>query len=146
MKCSEPVWSRGLQARALSRFRLMVPLVAACAMVGCSKSGSRPDAVPVYPVEGRLLVGGRPGAGALITFHPAGEGPAVTTTVHDDGRFVPAQSDGAVGLAEGSYTLTARWPEGGTDRFAGKHVDPTKPIARLTVQRGFTLIPPIQLP
>ena len=146
MTSLHPPRSQLVLSRRPAPFRHMVPLVAACAVVGCSNSNSRSGAVPVYPVEGRLFVGRKPALGAVISFKPDGEGPMVTAKVHDDGRFVPAQTDGAVGLAEGRYSLTATWEEGGADRFAGKHADPTKPLARLTVKRGFNLIPPIQLP
>lgn len=132
-------------SRPLTR-GLPVPLFAACILIGCSSYESRTDAVPVYPVEGRLFVGKKPAAGALVSFHPEGEGKVVTTTVHDDGRFTPTQGDGAIGLAKGTYAITATWPEGKTDRFAGKNADPTRPLTRVTVQGGFLLIPTIQLP
>ena len=126
--------------------RLVVPVLVAFTSLGCSRSSSRPDARPVYPVEGYLFVAGKPAIGALVALHPDGEGPLVTASVHPDGRFVPVQADGAIGLTEGSYALTATWHQENTDRLGNKHSDPSKPLTRFTVQRGFNRIPPIQLP
>jgi hypothetical protein len=112
----------------------------------CSQPESRQNAVPVYPVEGKLFVGGKPAAGAVVMFHSGGDGPKHSTKVRDDGRFVPTQTDGAVGLPEGSYSLTVTWQENEKDRFQGKYADPAKPAAKLTVRSGVNLIPPIRLP
>lgn len=126
--------------------RIATVLLVALALPGCSNPPSRPDAVTVYPVEGRLFVGGKPAAGAVVSLHPGGGGTPVTAKVRDDGRFVPTQSDGAVGLPEGAYSLTATWTDGGKPRLAEKYADPAKPIARLTVRPGVNLMPPIKLP
>jgi len=129
-----------------SLMRLIASLAMGCVMSGCSKSESRPNAVPVYPVDGQLLVGGKPAKGALMTFHHSGSPTIFTATVRDDGRFAPAQADGAVGLPEGDFGITVTWLEGGTDRFAGKYGNPSMPVAKFTVRPGVKLIPPIKLP
>ena len=121
-------------------------VLAVCISFGCSKSGARPSSAPIYPVEGRLFVGVTPAFGAVVSFHSDRDAPIITTKVRDDGRFVPVQADGAIGLPEGEYSLTATWPDATTDRFAGKHADPKKPIARLQVKPGVNRIPPIRLP
>jgi hypothetical protein len=126
--------------------QFLILLVVACCSLGCSRPDSRPNAVPVYPVEGKLFVAGKPAVGAEVSFHPSGDGAIVTARVHPDGRFVPSQSDGAVGLAEGEYTITAKWVESGADRFAGKHADLARPLSQVDVRQGINLIPPIQLP
>ncbi|WP_165223844.1 carboxypeptidase-like regulatory domain-containing protein [Aquisphaera insulae] len=128
------------------RIRLVALLLGALVVSGCWASSSRPDPVPVYPIDGRLFVGKKPAAGAVISFHPADGGSMVTATVHSDGRFAPAQADGALGLPEGAYTLTATWPDGEADRFGGRYADPSHPISKLTVRPGVNLIPPIKLP
>jgi len=140
-----PVGSRDVVA-ITSLLWLAGSLVLGCFAIGCSKSESRPNAVPVYPVDGQLLVGGKPASGAIVTFHLSGSLTILTATVRDDGRFVPAQADGAVGLPEGDYGVSVTWPEGGTDRLAGKYGDSSKPVAKLTVRPGVNLIPPIKLP
>lgn len=129
-----------------SLMRCVASLAMGCTAIGCSKSESRPNAVPVYPVDGQLLVGGKPAKGALMTFHHSGTPTIFTATVRDDGRFAPAQTDGAVGLPEGDYGVTVTWSEGGADRFAGKYGDPSMPVAKFTVRPSVNLIPPIKLP
>ena len=136
-----------LMKRPLSAYMVTMPLFVMTLLVSaCSQSESRQNAVPVYPVEGKLLVAEKPAAGAIVMFHSGADGPKHSTKVRDDGRFVPTQTDGAVGLPEGSYSLTVTWPENEKDRFQGKYADPVKPAAKLTVRSGVNLIPPIRLP
>lgn len=120
-------------------------LFAATFASGCSSSVTVQP--PVFPVDGRLFVGGKPAAGAVVTFHPqGGETPAIDAVVRDDGRFVPTRSDGAVGMPEGAYVLTVSWPPGKDDRLGGKYSDPGRPVTTLTVKPGVNLLPPISLP
>ena len=125
---------------------LFVMLLASNCFSGCSNSIARQ--VPVYPVDGQLYVDGKPAVGALVTFHPTGGNatPSKEVVVRADGHFVATQPDGAVGLPEGTYSLTATWPESGTDRLAGKYADKASPLAQVTVTSGINLIPPIKLP
>ena len=53
--------------RSLSLFALPLSLTL---VVGCSSGNSRE---PVHPVEGQVLVNGKPPAGAQVTFHPVGK-------------------------------------------------------------------------
>lgn len=121
-------------------------LLASLTHVGCSSPESRPDPVPVFPVEGRLSVGKRPAVGAIVIFHPSKGGTNFTATVWQDGRFVPKQSDGAVGLPEGDYSLTVTWMENESDRLVGKYGDPARPIATVSVKPGINFVPPVELP
>jgi len=115
--------------------------------LGCSRPVNRQ--VAVYPVDGQLMVGGQPAVGAVVTFYPvdAADGRVIiTAAVQSDGRFMPTQPDGAVGLAEGSYRLTATWPETDHDRFDSQFADPSKPIAVIEVKSTVNLLSPINLP
>lgn len=132
--------------RRLRTLRGALCVLSACVAVGCSGSDGRPESAPIFPVDGRLFVGRRPATGALVSFHPSDGGPIVVAQVLEDGRFFPKRPDGAIGLPEGAYVLTATWPDDGSDRFGGKHSDSSKPIARLNVKAGVNLIPPIRLP
>jgi len=128
-------------------FKLMLILTGALAPVGCSESTERQ--VAVFPVDGQLVVGGKPAIGAVVTFHPAASdsvGKESTAVVRADGHFVATQPDGANGLPEGDYALTVIWPEGENDHLNGKYGDPTSPISRITVKPGVNLLPPVRLP
>lgn len=115
---------------------------------GCSEATN--TKLAVYPVGGQLLVGGQPAEGAVVSFHPAQSDPTIslaTAIVIDNGQFLPAQSEGAAGLPEGTYALTVVWPDAnGEDRFKGNYADPSRPIAQLTVTSGVNMIPLINLP
>jgi hypothetical protein len=113
---------------------------------------------PVFPVRGKVLdARGKPAAGALLTFHPAGAEdpgtPKPVAKVEEDGSFsltTYAKGDGA---PEGEYTVTLTWPaqkktpfdpEGG-DRLKGAYANPRTSTIRFTVQQGENEVPPIQL-
>lgn len=113
---------------------------------GCSKSDNR--AVAVYPVDGQLLVGGQPAVEAVVAFHPTlsdGNAVVVTAEVGVNGHFIATQPDGAAGLPEGDYKLTATWPDGELDRFNGMYSDPEKPLMEISVKPTINLLPPIRL-
>ncbi len=114
---------------------------------GCSKTVERQ--VAVFPVDGQLSVGGQPAVGAVVTFHAQNADASsqpITAKVRDDGHFVAVQPDGANGLPEGEFSLTAIWLEGEKDRLAGKYSDPAQPLSKITVKPGINLLPPIRLP
>lgn len=113
---------------------------------GCRQEAERREAV--YPVDGQLLYDGSPAQGALITFHPAGEGwpdLVMTAEVRADGHFVPVQPDGAVGLPEGKYAVTFIWERNGEDRFTGRYAAPSRAILEVDVKPTINLLPPIRI-
>jgi hypothetical protein len=125
-------------------------LVLLCSLTihGCSKSNDR--AVAVYPVDGQLFVGGQPAVEAVVVFHPTvseANAVVVTAEVGLNGHFIATQPDGAAGLPEGDYRLTATWPDGDgdTDRFNGKYSDPEQPLMEISVKPTINLLPPIRL-
>ena len=115
------------------------------AVVGCARPVAR--TVPVFPVDGELFVGGKPAIGAEVTFVPEGEGPGAkgaTVKVRVDGHFVPTQPDGAIGLPEGDYALTVRWPDG-QGPLGSTASGSSMSIGRCSVKPGVNLIPPISM-
>lgn len=126
--------------------QLAVAAMCSVFIYGCSKYPDR--AVAVYPVDGQLLVGNKPAVDAVIAFHSKttkGDSATLTAKVGLDGHFVATQPDGAAGLPEGVYRLTATWPDDDRDRLDGKYSSPAKPILEITVKPTVNLLPPINL-
>lgn len=111
---------------------------ALAALAGCSHP---PPATPLYPVAGRLVIGGVPAANAQVAFHPVGVGSLSVAHTDAEGRFrltTRAANDGA---AAGEYVVTFFWPnhEGMCDDFAhdrmnGAYLDRAKSPLRATVR------------
>jgi hypothetical protein len=101
------------------RFLVLVSLV------GCnSKAG--PPPIPVCPTSGQATFNGKPAAGALLVFHPAGDValPALPrATVASDGSFRVGTNTADDGLPEGEYVITVIWttkPHGADETVEGK--------------------------
>jgi hypothetical protein len=84
----------------------LVPLLVALATTACS-SGT------LHPVRGKVVVGDKPAAGAVVMFHPEGgdlnDVPA-TGVAADDGTFTLATGD-KTGAHAGKYVVTVVWPD-----------------------------------
>jgi hypothetical protein len=115
----------------------------------------------VYPVSGKLLVGGRPAERAEVSLHPLVpfSQPEARSTlpyglVRGDGSFTIGTYTTDDGAPPGEYALTAVWPKVtldggeeslGPDRLGKAFSDPKKPITKITVSEGANVIPPIDL-
>src|SRR5205823_1996593 len=68
---------------------------------------------PVYPVEGTVLVDGKPAARAIVTFQPVGDNSptAVRPVGHVDekGKFTLTSYRQDDGAPEGEYAVTVTW-------------------------------------
>jgi hypothetical protein len=134
----------------------VVALALAALCPACARSGRK----PVFPVQGQVLVKGRPAARAQVTFHPVeGSGPDTVRPVgHVDerGRFrltTYAEGDGA---PEGEYRVTVQWflatrTRGGADDYQSVNYLPARygraetSGLRATVTRGDNNLPTIEL-
>jgi len=101
-----------VSARALDGMRLALCLLAAAALVaaaGCGQSG--PPRVPVYPVQGKVEIDGRPAAGALVILHPKENPSAAAALAHvnNDGTFTTTTYETGDGAAEGDFIVTVEW-------------------------------------
>jgi hypothetical protein len=67
----------------------------------------------LHPVRGKVVVGDKPAAGAVVMFHPEGgdlnDVPA-TGVAADDGTFTLATGD-KPGARAGKYVITVVWPD-----------------------------------
>lgn len=110
-------------------------------LVGCSRPA--PPGVPVYPVAGRLVVGGVPAGNAQVAFHPVGGGGLAVAHTDADGRFRLTTRTAHDGARAGEYVVTFFWPNhDGTcddfahDRMSGAYLDRATSPLRATVRPG----------
>ncbi len=85
----------------------VVPILLAVA--GCGRGENR---VPVFPVQGQVLVNGKPAAGAQVVFHPTDKAGRVrpSAVVGEDGKFRLTTFAAADGAPAGAYEVTVeRW-------------------------------------
>jgi hypothetical protein len=114
-------------------------------VAGCGVKTS--NRVPVHPVSGKLLVGGKPAADAQVVLYPASAATKALVrphaTVGPDGSYrltTYATHDGA---PDGDFALTVGWPgvrvkgqgddEPGPDRLEQTYSDPKKPASRVQI-------------
>lgn len=135
------------------QFALAVVLLAAA---GC---GSGEKRLPTFPAGGKVLVSGKPAAGAQVVFHPLNPTPAdapkPTATVKPDGSFALSTYTSGDGAPAGEYAVGVSWPSGGApiggdaesgpDRFGSRYADPQKSGLRARVNEAPTEIPPFDL-
>ncbi len=126
--------------RRISKFLLLCLLA-----LGCFGGDRKPpDAKPVVPVSGVVLVDGKPLAGVRIKFHDAAQNPQNATlssaTTDDEGHFKAWTYRPDDGVPPGEYTVTfddqsqtKPHMRSGPDRFKGKYSDPNKSTIKFTV-------------
>ncbi|TWU45111.1 hypothetical protein Q31b_02820 [Novipirellula aureliae] len=132
----------------------LINAVAFAALIfpGCSES--KPIDVDLYPVVGTVLLDGQPAVGATLKFIPVDSDTgtadsskpkyrrAPAATVDANGRFQASFDGIGDGAPLGTYKVVVfmlQTPEGGgfpTDRFGGKYLDESKPVAMITVTEG----------
>lgn len=118
---------------------------------GCGGDAGR---VPVYPVEGKVLVGGEVPEGALVVLYSQEGGPESesrpSAKVKPDGSFslMTYEAD------DGEYTATIEWNKlvkKGTDFVAGPNAVPREYANRetspwkLTVTDSAVTLPPLEI-
>jgi hypothetical protein len=88
---------------------IFIATAAVAPLVGCGQSA--PPRVPVFPVQGKVEVNGKPAAGALVVLHPKGESnaPPARAEVSADGSFSTSTYAPGDGAAEGDYVVTVEW-------------------------------------
>lgn len=136
-------------------------LLFACANCGCGQA--KIDQVPVFPVQGTLLVGGKPAVGAMLTLHPARD--AASTSLRsmaiagEDGQFAFTTYLSGDGAPQGDFVLTAYWPDRRQptndpdgeseqlppDLLHGRFSSPSRSPLRVQVEDGPNLLSPVDL-
>lgn len=129
-------------------------LAAAAAGCGNPSESGRPD---LFPVSGRVLVGGKPAAGVTVNFHPqpASASPQLvpTATTEADGTFHLRTFAPADGAPHGDYVVTASWwthSDGGDDaqpidRLRGRYSNPAQSPLKAQITAGPNELSPFVL-
>jgi hypothetical protein len=138
------------------RYFLLTALLA----VGCASSQDRPRD-PVQPARGLVTYQGKPAAGVLVSFfRPADEKgcrpqPSYAIT-REDGTYSLGTYLADDGAPPGEYGVTAIWREfkidadgeyhfKGPDKLGGRYSETIVPVIRITIDRGQTELPTIEL-
>ena len=93
--------------------RVKPALLIAWVALGLFTAGCSPKAAKVHPVQGRIVVAGKPVARALVTFHP--EIPTDEKAIHPsaevdaDGNFRLTSFRSGDGAPEGQYRVSVVW-------------------------------------
>jgi hypothetical protein len=126
-------------------------------LAGCQQG--KEDAVPVYPVSGRVLYDGKPAAGVKVFLLPtsAPTRPQVPAHPHGttgaDGRFTLTTYAEGDGAAAGGYQVALIWPPEtkedeeppDTDRLMG-WFDPAHTTLSAHIKSGSNELPTISIP
>lgn len=115
--------------------------------------------MPVFPVQGTVLVQGEPAPGARVVFHSVDLTEPSTLTPHGrvqpDGSFQLTTYESGDGAPSGEYAVTLFWPEppkspvddpdSGPDRLRGRYADPQKSTLRVQVSESDNQLEPFRL-
>jgi hypothetical protein len=124
-----------------------------CLLAGCSGQPNEAPRVPVYPVEGKLIVGDRLAGNSRVVFHPVDKGNSIplypVANTRPDGSFRLMTYTAGDGAPAGEYIVTVVWVnevipidecEGidlmTHDRLCGLYADPATSTLRATVHPG----------
>ncbi|MCU0713621.1 MAG: carboxypeptidase-like regulatory domain-containing protein [Pirellula sp.] len=97
--------------RILKKTLVLVYLLAGCAFWGCGGS-SLPQ------LSGTVTVNGTPAVGALVIYHPQGDGKVATGVADAEGKY-QLVTDAEVGVTPGKYQVTVTWPDPNHKQEAG---------------------------
>jgi hypothetical protein len=127
-------------------------LVALVAMLATSCESNK--RVPVFPVSGQVLFGGKPIPRALLVFHPAGESSLRPLgAAEEDGSFTLSTYDDGDGAPVGEYIVTVEWRRLATidddkpppNLLPAKYTNPKTSGLTARITEGDNVLPPIQL-
>jgi hypothetical protein len=143
------------------RALLILSCVAGCILVAALGCSADNDRVNVYPVTGKVLVGGQPAEGAIVTFYAASEEmrerkvPPPTATVDASGAFRLSSYEPDDGAPAGEFKVTIVWHEppppnavgvfAQKDRLLGRYTNPQTSALTARIEQGGGELPPFQL-
>jgi hypothetical protein len=89
--------------QALNNALRTVCLGAGCFILGCGGNS-------LTQVSGTITVDGAPAVGALVIYHPVGDGKMATGVADGQGKY-QLVTDVEVGAPAGKYQVTVTWPD-----------------------------------
>jgi hypothetical protein len=89
--------------RCVKNLLLVVYLFAGCLFLGCGGNS-------LTQVTGTITVDGAPAVGALVIYHPVGDGKMATGVADAQGKY-QLVTDAEVGAPAGKYQVTVTWPD-----------------------------------
>lgn len=95
---------------------LLVFLFATCSFLGCGGSS-------LTKLTGTVTVDGSPAVGALVIYHPQGEGKMATGVADAEGKY-QLVTDAEMGVSPGKYQITLTWPDPNQKQEAGSLLSP----------------------
>lgn len=135
----------------MSQRILIIIVLITISMSGCGTSKK----VPVYPVSGKVLLGDKPVASALIVFHPEQSSENETrprATTGPDGSFTISFGEDQKGAPAGEYRVTieqwlagARSDEGPSNRLPAKYSKADTSGLKATIVAGENTLTPFVL-
>ncbi len=133
-------------------------LVLVWSAISLGRAHGRPGRLAVYPVTGKVLVNGRPAAGAAIVLHP--QDPSLSARpraiVKSDGSLVMTTYEPGDGAPAGEYKATVEWRRPVAGDEAGGDAPPPANVLppdyassatttlTVTVEEGENEIPPLK--
>ena len=137
-----------------SRLMLICVVLLCGTISSCRKTESR---LPIYPVEGKVLVQGKAVANVMVVLHPLGGldlqgAPKPNAKTGTDGTFYLSTYDGHDGAPAGKYAVllysfrNEADDDGFVDRFRGSFSNPAKPVVIIDIVAGDNHLKTIDLP
>jgi hypothetical protein len=133
-------------------------LVLAAVIAGCSRTPRQFESLPTYPVEGQVLVQGKPAEGVQVFLHPRepSQRGKPRGTTNAEGKFQLRTYHDGDGAPAGEYTVTIYWPgpynpkmavedQMPPDRLGERFMNPAGSPLTATVSAGPTTLPPFKI-
>lgn len=133
-------------------------LILSAVLAGCRKASPQFESRPTFPVEGKLLIRGKPFQGVQVFFHPSDSSQRGKPRGETDaeGTFRLRTYRDGDGAPAGDYTVTVYWPapynpkmavsdQMPPDRLGERFMDPKSSPLRARVSASPTTLPPFDL-
>jgi len=111
----------------VGRFSSVGSVALGLVIVGLAGCGGGSSSVKLYPVTGTVTVDGQPAEGVALVFHPSAESGQVCSATSDASGKFAVFFQAEKGMPEGSYRVTASWPEPLKEGFGGMGEMPDQP-------------------
>jgi hypothetical protein len=142
----------------MSRLVFAALLLGVAVTIGCQRASPQFESRPTFPVEGKVLVRGKPAEGVQVFLHPrdASQQGKPRGTTDAEGRFQLRTYHDGDGAPAGEYAVTLYWPgpynpkvavddQLPPDRLGERFMNRSGSSLRATVAAGPTTLPPFDV-